>query len=242
MINGLKLILISLQASIMVVPAAAADDEQALVNTYLERWDDESLKLLGHLADCVAEKHPDAADAFVRNASDSTALAKDQDRLVDTDCIKQYWFRSSRTNVDPDMYRSMLGEALLKRAHAKDRLPAISEVRMSFDRPRLPQVPISEVHPYYRDMFVIDRVAGELAQYSECLARSQPDGALAVTSTKRGSGQETAAIRRIEAAAVDCIATQPTVNFPSFIRRGNLLLQLYYLTRDAGTPVPPPKS
>ena len=211
---------------------------QSMIDAQLAYWDEESLKTLGHLAECVAERHPQAADTFVQDVSDSTLLERDQARLVDEGCIKQYWFRSSRTKVEPDIYRRLLGEALLTLAYADAPLPAVDEVTQSVDNPHLPAVPLDEVHPYYRSIFIIDRHYGELNAYSECVARAQPQEVFALMSTDLDSSEETSALAALDAAATECIALRPNVTFPSFLRRGDLLQQLYLLTRLAGAPVP----
>ena len=239
MSTGLKSLLAVLTALALAVPAAAQrSDDQALVDAHMARWNAESLMLLGHLADCVAAKHPEAADVFVRTGLDSTALERDQNRLVDLACVKKYWFRSSRTSVVPEIYRPLLGEALARLAHASAPVPDLAAVTQPVDNPRLPAVPLDEVHPFYRAMFTVDRHAGALAAYSECLARAQPAAVLALGATKLGSPEEAPALARLDAEATACGDRRPAVTFPSFLRRADVLLQLYLLTRLAGSPVP----
>ncbi|MEE4153922.1 MAG: hypothetical protein V2I27_07155 [Erythrobacter sp.] len=232
-----KALICAVTALVLTSPLAAAPSDQAMIDAHMARWNPESVMLLGHLADCVAEKHPQTADAFVRNTSDSTALSKDQARLVDTACIKKYWLRSSRTTVDPELYRPLLGEALVTRALSAAAMPSFDRLTQGPDNPRLPDVPIGEVHPYYRSMFTVDRYLGELADHSECVARAQPQAVLALGTTKRGSAEEASAIARLDAAAPGCADRRPAVTFPSFLRRADLLLQLYLLSRLAGSPV-----
>jgi len=233
-----KALFCAVTAFVLSSPGAAQGSDQELIDAHMARWNAESVTLLGHLAECVAERHPQSADAFVRNTSDSTALSNDQARLVDTACIKKYWFRSSSTTVDPELYRPLLGAALVRLAHAAVAVPDLGAVTQGPDNPRLPDVPIGEVHPYYRAMFTVDRYLGQLSDYSECVARAQPQAVLALGSTKLGSAEEASAIARLDASASNCADRRPAVTFPTFLRRADLLLQLYLLTRLAGSPVP----
>ena len=223
--------------------AVAQTSDQAVIDQYWARWNDgEGLKLLNHLAKCVAERHPAAADAFVTNTTDATALQKDQEHLVDTGCIKKYWFRTSSTTIDPEAYRPMLAEALLTTSYSSGSIPAVNAVTAELDRPRLPNVPIEKVHPYYRVMFLIDKHNAALAGYGECIVRQQQDAVLALAVTPLNSEEEATALAEIEKASPNCDPYRPDVSFPSYVRRGDLMLQLYSLTRLAGGQVPQSRS
>lgn len=234
-------LLVVATAAVFAVPAAAQQSDQALIDEVFAPFGDkENIKHLDYTARCVAEKYPLASDAFVRNSSDSTALFKDQDRLLDSKCLKEYFFRSSSTTYDPGTYQVILVEALLKLAQADLSLSVQFDNVASPDQPRLPDVPISQVHPFYRSVFVIDKLEAQLSQFAECAARSRPDAVLALAATKRDSAEETAVLTDIESSPAECAAKRPTVSFPAFARRGELMLQLYLLSRLSGAPAPKP--
>lgn len=223
-------------------PAMAQDGGQRVVDTYFARWNEgDGLKLLDHLARCVADRHPQAADAFVLENENAYAFQSDQARLVDTSCIKKYWFRSSSTTIDQDMYRPMLAEGLLSMMGPEVAATPFVATSVALTRPHLPDVPINQVHPYYRDMFHLSHAWTNLARYSECVARTQPDAVRKLVSIPRNSPEEQAAIAEIDQSVTECAAERPTLSFPSYVRRGDLMLQLYALNRATGGPVPKAK-
>lgn len=236
-----KAFLCALVALVLSSPLSAEQSDQALIDdAFGTLAGEENLKLLDYTARCVVGKYPLAADAFVRNTTDATAMLKDQSRLLDDKCLKQYFFRSSMTTYEPGIYRLMLAEALLGLALADKSLSVQFDTVPAADQPRLPAVPVSEVHPFYRPLFVVDQHEAQLSQFADCSVRSRPDAVLALAATKRGSVEEAAALADLESAPADCAAKRPSVSFPAFARRGELTLQLYLLSRLSGAPDPKP--
>lgn len=233
--------ILALTALALPTPLLAQSSDQAVIDdAFGSLGDEENLKHLDYMARCVVVKHPVASDAFVRDSTDATAMLKDQERLLDDKCMKEYWFRSSTTNYEPGMYRAILAEALVGLARADNSLSVAFENVGSADEPRLPSIPVDEVHPFYRPLFVVDKHEAQLSQFSECAVRSRPDAVIALAATKRGSAEESAALSDIEATPAECAAKRPTVSFPAFARRGELMLQLYLLSRLSGAPAPKP--
>jgi|GEM_PF-3452499 len=237
----LKTLLCALTAFASCDVLAAEPSDQALIDeAYGALGSQENLKHLDYMARCVVKKYPLAADAFVKNTTDAMAMLKDQVRLLDDKCMKQYWFRGSNTNFEPGMYRAILAEALVGLALADKSLAVqLGDVPVA-DTPRLPRVPVSDVHPYYRPAFVVDQHEAQLSQFADCAVRSRPDAVVALAATKRGSAEEAGALADLEGVPADCAAKRPSVSFPAFARRGELMLQLYLLSRLSGAPVPEP--
>ncbi len=236
-----KAFLGAITALFLASPLAAEPSDQALIDGAIGPLGDaENLKLLDYTARCVVEKYPLAADTFVRDTTDATAMVKDKARLLDENCIKAYWFRSSTTSYEPGVYRVILAEALIGLAQQDKSLSLAVADAAATDQPQLPAVPVSEVHPYYRPMFVVDRHEAQLSQFADCAVRSRPEAVLALLATKRGSAEEAAALADVESAPAECAAKRPSVSFPAFARRGELALHLYLLSRLSGAPAPKP--
>lgn len=237
----LKTLLCALTALVSCEVLAAVASDQAIIDeAYGALGSEENVKHLDYMARCVVNKYPLAADAFVMNTTDAMAMLKDQARLLDDKCMKQYWFRGSNTNFEPGMYRAIVAEALVGLALADKSLAVqLGDVPVA-DKPRLPGVLVSDVHPYYRPTFVVDQHEAQLSQFADCAVRSRPDAIVALAATKRGGAEEAAALADLEAAPAECTAKRPSVSFPTFARRGELMLQLYLLSRLSGAPVPEP--
>lgn len=227
-------IAVAMLASISLPALAAPTSEQVAIDGIYAVWQvGDRLKLVKHLAACVADRHPDAAKAFVSNVTDAYAFQNDQERLVDTKCMKRYWLRDSTTSVSAGVYKPMLAQALLLKSYGNGALPPVDRVKGPNDRPTLPAVPAAEVHPFYQNMFVIDRAETRLAETSECIARSRPGQVMALARMVAGSAEERAALNDLDGSAAHCRTAEMSVVFPAFARRGSLMLELYRLVSRA---------
>lgn len=218
------------------VPVSAYAQDQLAVDAYHAPWSEaKELKTLRHLAFCVVEKHPAAAQIMVREAGDDVILRKLSDQLIDPKCIKMFFFRSSTTRIAAPTYSPLLAEALLLRDYSSGKLPAFTGVE-PLDHPALPAVDIDSVHPRYRDSFRVDRALLRLNKVTECAARARPDDVVSLAQTTPDSDDEIAAMDGLTNTIAVCESGNPTLQFPPFAVRGALITNLYRLA-DAARPV-----
>jgi len=217
-------------------PGAAYANGQAALDGYFAPWSGPNgLSTLRHLASCVVERHPGAAQSIVREVGGDAELRARTDQLIDSKCIKMFFFRSSRTSISPPTYLPLLAEALLKRDYVAAQLPSVEAVA-PLNHPALPDVPIESVHPRHRDSFIVDKALVQLELATECVARAEPAKVLLLASALPDSPAEREALAALDSASSSCGRDSLQHTFPTFARRGALVMNLYRLV-DAARPV-----
>ncbi len=179
--------------------AQAQSDIQEKSDARYETWlNGDALALVNHLAECTVERYPAAAASFVLNTDNPQYFQNNLGPLMDGKCLKSYVFRSSKTPVTPPVYQPLLAQALLLKAQSVGKLARVDQVEGANDRPSLPAVDVSTVHPYYRDMFLLDQDTVKLGVVSECIARKHSAMIMQLAATKLGSNEEQAILTEID--------------------------------------------
>ena len=220
-------------------PSAACADDQVTIDRVFSSWaKPKGLVTIRHMAYCVVDRHPHAAQTIVREMGADSDLQARSGQLIDSKCVKQYFFRVSATRISSPVYLPLLAEALLLRDYG-GQLPDVAHVKQQ-DHPALPEVELDGVHPRYREAFLVDRTLHRLNLVADCGARTAPDNVFNLARTSPDSIDENKALGALEHSISACGGNDLTYKFPTFVWRGALVINLYRLV-DAARPVAHPE-
>jgi hypothetical protein len=131
------------------------------------------------------------------------------------------------------MYRYAMAEALIVRDYTAGlpdgvaaATPPAREEPETLDEAKLPKGKRGEE---VRQRFVRAQGFHVLDTLTECVARTNPQGSLALLKTGLGNTGETAAFAALKPAIAGCLPPGQTVNFNRTVLRGSLAFNLYRL-------------
>jgi hypothetical protein len=220
----------------LATPTSASADAQSTIDGMLSHWSEpKGLDTIRHLANCTAKRFPASSQNFIRVVGDETYILSNKNTLMNNKCFKTYWFKNSVTTAVSYIYAPLLAENLLVQNYDVSNIPDLGQVD-ELDHPALPLVDIDDVHPRYRDMFVVDKITDDLERITECVARAHPQDVFRLAETVPESADESSRLNALQPAITNCGGAKLTVTVPSFLWRGALVKNLYRLV-DAARPV-----
>lgn len=193
------------------------------------------------MARCIADYYPSTVQLVMRRQDTSLDLKNGKHTLLDVNCLKPKFFRSRTATINSE-YFSYMAEFLLVSDYDNSKLPDFSHVGPLY-HPFLPDMEPTNLPAHYRYEFAVDRWHYALDVVAECVARTAPERAFALATTKMDSEQETSEVARLSVPLESCKAATVTPAPPNFALRAALSEALYRLV-DAASPVvhkkPPP--
>lgn len=194
--------------------------------------------MLGDFAKCVVKRNPTFAKRFVWSATPATMSDDEIVKALDPRCFGLWGMRIRISDLP---MKAALAEELVRQGPGRwPDLNASTRTPLNWGVPRAVRAgPGVETVSPSTEQDILRRAQAEavVGQLGECVARTSPEGAVAVLNTKIDSRAELAAMKALSPHIANCVSAGQSLAFNRTNLRYAIALSYYRLAFAPAEPI-----